>query len=195
MSRDEAFRHRLARASAILMAVALFYFVAYAAHETQRAEEAGRRRDAAIAALAKTNGGIVSKLADVFAHVIAGEEAARAAGAVPQQTVESLTASLKGYVDPALVQQALNEAVRAAKGTPGPRGLTGPAGAPGAVVTTSTVTTMATPVVPGVPHNDPPPSSTTTSTQPPAPSTTRGSTTTTKPCAVVLLGLKIACRP
>jgi Na+-transporting methylmalonyl-CoA/oxaloacetate decarboxylase gamma subunit len=109
------------------------------------------------------------RLAGALRDVQAAEEAARAAGQVPKQTLDqAIVEAQKQGVDPVVVR----EAVREVRSTPGPPGPTGPTGKPGAVVMV-------------------PPSSTTT-VPPPSPSSS--TTTTTRSCLVdVLRVVRVGC--
>lgn len=156
------------------MAAALFYFVTYAVHEEQKLGVANKARDAAVATLVETNDNIVAKLTEVFTQVIKNGEG-------QGQTVTEIKESLKGYVDPALVQKAIDAARKAVKATPGPSGPTGPTGAPGATG----------PPGAAAPTTSTAPAASTSTTRPPT--TTTSSTTTTtrpgRPCVVRLAGL------
>jgi len=167
-------RGRIAIVALILL---LVYLVATNLRETDQRRQADSQRDKAIASLQKTNDGIVEKLTEIFAKAAAAEDAARAAGQVPTTTVEKIAESLKGYVDPKLIEEAIQKA-RGASGQPGPPGPPGPAGA--GATTTSTA-----------------PATTTSTTRPPATTTTTtrsSTTTTTRPCATEVLNLiKIGC--
>lgn len=180
MSVDERMRDRLARLSMILMAAALFYFIAYGAHQAQRADTAGKKRDQAISALAGTQQGIVTKLTEIFTKTLEAQAAAEAAGKVPQATVEQIVDSLKGYVDAALVQKAVEAATKAVAGPAGATGARGPVGPPGPPGAAASTTTTAAPA--GT-------TTTTRSTSSSSTTTTRPTaTTTTRPCTLGLLG-------
>lgn len=169
---DPKVRDRLQRLSFIAMAAVLFYFVAYSIH-------AGQQRDEAIAKLQQTNDGIIAKLTEVFVAASEAEAAAREANTVPETTVAAIVESLRGYVDPSLIDRAVDAArasVAAKQGPPGPAGPRGPPGSSGTSTSSPTTTTATRSTT----STSPPP--TTTTTQPP-PTTT---TTAPKRCLIDL---------
>jgi len=174
---NERARDRLARASMVVMMVLLFYFIGYGVHAQQKADAAGRKRDAAIAALAGTQKGIVAKLTEVFTQVLQLQATGKAP---PEADIARITESLKGYVDPALIQRAVEAAREAVKNQTGPAGPTGPQGKTGAT---------------GAQGQTGAPAATTTSTARAVTtsSTTGTSTTTTRPCLVSVARLKLGC--
>ena len=161
------------RFALVALAVLVIYLFAYAIKIGEENQDLQKENRKAIASLEATNKGIVDKLADVFAQTLAAEQAAKEAGTIPQATVEHIVQSLKGYVDPTLVAEALKRAKVAVKGDQGPAGPPGPTSMATASSTTTTTTTA------------PPAPSTTTTTMRRGPPTT---TTTTRPCALGLLG-------
>lgn len=181
LSRTEQGREVMRRLSFGVLIALILYLLAFAIHEQQKADSANIKRDKAISALAGTQKGIVTKLTEVFVQAQAAEEAAREARLVPPTTVAAIVESLKGYVDPILVKQALDAAKKAVvgpQGPPGPAGPPGPVGASASATTTSTVR-----------------AGTTSTTRPPTTTTTlpAPTTTTTRACLVRVLGLKLGC--
>src|SRR5438552_10381025 len=106
------------RLSRLTVLALIVFLLTSAVHYQQAAVGAGRRRDAAIAKLADTNDKIVAKLTEVFETAQRAEEAARTAGTVPATTVTAIVESLRGYVDPALIQEAINAARTIVSGSP-----------------------------------------------------------------------------
>jgi hypothetical protein len=179
-------RHR--RIIAILSTLATLALVLYLLGSlVNRGDDTGRRvrdqsqrlvaqnhriqeQDSRIEELTAAQRESAEQLAGALRNVQAAEEAARAAGQVPKQTLDqAIAAAEQRGVDPKVVRAAVRE-VRAAPGPRGPSGPAGPKGSPGmdfgATTTTSTI----------------PPSSTTT-------------TTMERPsCFISLLGLvQVAC--
>jgi hypothetical protein len=174
----ESMRHRVVMILSILATLGLVIYLLGAA--LNRGDDNGRQlrnQNGRIASqnerIAEQNGRIneltsaqresADKLATALRDVQTAEEAARAAGQVPKQTLDqAITEAQKQGVDPKVVR----EAVREVRSTPGPSGPPGPKGAPGV--------------------SAPPPTTTTTVALPP-PSTT--TTTTTRSCLANVLGL------
>lgn len=164
----------------IALVILVIYLLTYSVKVGEDNRNLQKQNKSSLALLSRTNEGIVNKLTEVFAAAQKAEDAAKEAGTIPAQTVAAVVESLKGYVDPKLIQEAIDAAKA---GAPGPQGKTGPAGPQGpagtsaqGVTTTSTATTTTTTSIP----------STTTTTQrrgPPTTPTTR--------CAVKVLGICI----
>lgn len=170
---DERFRDRFARFSLAVMVAIMFYLLAYAVHQEQRAVEAGKKRDAAIAALAGTQGGIVRKLTEVFTQILVLQASGNAP---PEADIAKVTESLKGFVDPILIQKAVDAAKAAVAGQTGPKGDTGARGATGAPGASAVTTSTAR-------------ATTTSTTRPPTTTTSSTTTTTTRRCTLNLLGI------
>lgn len=184
MSFSEQARDRLARISMIVMAVVLFYFIAYGIHQQERAAAAGKKRDQAISALAGTQKGIVTKLTEVFTQVLLLQASGKAP---PDADIAKITESLKGYVDPKLIQQAVEAAKAAVAGQTGPKGDTGATGKTGATGQTGASATTSNTGQGTSTSTTKPPTTTTSSTK-------TSTTTTTKPCTVNLLAVvKLGC--
>jgi len=150
--------------------------------EFDRRREADARRDAAVQALVETRQGILDKLTQVFEQTVAAEEAARKAGEVPATTVAAVVESLRGYVDPALIERAVEAAKASVQSQQGPQGPAGPAGRSAeSPTTTSTASSTTTS------------SATTTTTRQATTTTTRPTTTTTRPCTIRVLGIGVLC--
>lgn len=184
MSFSEQARDRLARVSMIVMAVVLFYFIAYGIHQQERAAAAGKKRDAAISALAGTQKGIVTKLTEVFTQVLLLQASGKAP---PDADIAKIAESLKGYVDPKLIEQAVAAAKAAVAGQTGPKGDTGATGKTGATGQTGAAGTSAT-------TSSTARGTSTSTTKPPTTTTSSTTTTTIKPCTVNLLAVvKLGC--
>lgn len=177
------------KASFIALVILIIYLLAYQVRVVEENRDLQKQNKATLAALAKTNDGIVGKLTEVFTQAAKAEEAARAAGTVPQATVDAIAKSLQGYVDQTLIDQAVQAAKDAVAGQTGPKGdtgaqgKTGATGATGAQGQSGTATTSA-------------PATTTSTTRSPTTTTSttqRTPTTTTRPCIVQALGLKLLC--
>lgn len=162
-------RGRVAIAALLVVLIYLLTDVVSAAEENRDLQ---KRNAATLATLTKTNDGIVAKLTEVFTQMLQ----------VPGQ-VDRVVESLKGYVDPKLIQQAIEAARKAVVAKQGPPGPPGPPGPAGATVTTTSGGPVATT------STTRPPATTTTSTARPAPTTT-----TTRRCTATVGNLvKIGC--
>lgn len=177
-------RTTLERLSVVVIIALVVFLLASVVALLQKVDSSNAARDRALAALKVTNDGIVAKLADVFAQVSLAEQAAEAAGKIPQQTVDQVVAGLRGYVDPALVAAALKKAgliIAGPQGPRGPQGPSGPSSSSSSTVTTATATTTAT-------TRATVPTTTSQST-----TTSSSTTTTTRPCLIDLLGIRLGC--
>lgn len=174
--------------SIVALVVLAIFLMSTNLSEVEKRKTADAARDRAVDQLVLTNKGIVDKLAQVFAKAADAEAAAKAAGTIPQVTLEQVTESLKGYVDPALIAEAIRRA--GVVGRPGATGATGATGASGATGATGAAGATGAQGEQGTPGRGSGQSPSTTTSPPPAPPTTRPpTTTTTRPCTVKALGL------
>lgn len=166
--------------SIVALVVLAIFLMSTTLAEVEKRKQADRARDVAVDQLLITNQGIVAKLSEVFAKAADAEKAAREAGQLPGTTLEQVKESLKGYVDPALIAEAIRRAgVVGRPGATGATGASGATGAPGATGASGATGAQGEQGAPGRGTGQPAPTtSTTTTTARPGP-----------PCTVRAAGL------
>lgn len=178
--------------SIVALAILAIFLMSTTLAEVEKRKTADRARDAAVDQLLITNQGIVGKLSEVFAKAAEAEKAAREAGQIPVATLEQVTESLKGYVDPALIAEAIKRA--GVVGRPGATGATGASGATGATGATGASGATGAQGEQGTSGKGSGQSAPSTTSSAPTSTTRPPTTTTTRPCAVRALGLCVIAR-